>query len=71
MAPAAYVVEDGLIFHQWEGRPWSSEGSMPQYRGMSGSGSSTGWVDEQVDGGGDRGRRFSEGKPGKGRTFEM
>ena len=21
MAPAAYVAEDGLVWHQWEGRP--------------------------------------------------
>jgi hypothetical protein len=44
-------------------------GSMAQYRGMSGPGSRSGWVGEQGEGGGDRG--FSEGKPGKGTTFEM
>jgi hypothetical protein len=42
---------------------------MSQYRGMLGPGSRSGWVGEQGDGGGDRG--FSEGKPGKGITFEM
>jgi hypothetical protein len=38
---------------------------MPQYRGMPGPGSVSGWVGEQED------RRFSEGKPGKGIAFEM
>jgi hypothetical protein len=42
---------------------------MPQYRGMPGPGSRSGWVGEQGEGGGDRG--FSEGKLGKGITFEM
>jgi hypothetical protein len=23
MTPAAYVIEDGLIWHQWEGRPFT------------------------------------------------
>jgi hypothetical protein len=38
---------------------------------MSGPGSRSGWVGEQGDGGGDRGRRFSEVKPGKEIAFEM
>ena len=42
---------------------------MPQYRGMPGSGSGSGWVWEQVEGREDR--RFSEGKLGKEITFEM
>jgi hypothetical protein len=42
---------------------------MPQYRGMPGSGSGSGWVGEQGQGRVDRG--FSEGKLGKGITFEM
>ena len=67
MALAIFVAEDGLVGHQWEERPLSCEGSMPQYRGMPGPGSGSGWVGEQ--GKGDRG--FSEGKPGKGITFEM
>ena len=50
-------------------RPWCYEGSMPQYRGMSGPGSRSEWVGEQGEGGGDRG--FSERKPGKGIAFEM
>ena len=69
MAPAIYVVEDSLVSHQWEERPLSCEGSMPQCRGMPGSGSGSGWVGEQGKEGRDRG--FSEGKPGKGTTFEM
>lgn len=36
MASAAHVAEDGLVGHQWEEKPWSCEGSMPQGRGMSG-----------------------------------
>jgi hypothetical protein len=42
---------------------------MPQYREISGPGSRTGWVGEQGEGIRDRG--FSEGKSGKGITFEM
>jgi hypothetical protein len=42
---------------------------MPQCRGMLGPGSSSGSVGEQGKGRGDR--AFSEGKPGKGITFEM
>ena len=36
MAPATYVAEDDLIWHQWEGKPLVLEGSMPQCRGMLG-----------------------------------
>jgi hypothetical protein len=36
---------------------------------MPDPGSWSGWVGEQGEWGGDR--RFSEGKPGKGITFEM
>jgi hypothetical protein len=49
--------------------PWSCEGSMPQYRGMPGPGSGSGWAGEQGEGGGDRG--VLEGKLGKGIIFEM
>jgi hypothetical protein len=38
---------------------------------MPGIGSRSGWVGEQGEWGGDRGRVFSEGKPGKGITLEM
>jgi hypothetical protein len=64
MALAAYVAEDGLVGHQWEERPRSCEGSMPQCRGMPGPGNRSGWVGEQGDGGKNRG--FSEEKLGKG-----
>ena len=42
---------------------------MPQYRGLPGPGSVSGWVGKQGEEGRDRG--FSEGKLGKGITFEM
>jgi hypothetical protein len=42
---------------------------MPQYRGMPGPGSGSGWAGEQGEGGENRG--FLEGKLGKGITFEM
>ena len=42
---------------------------MPQYRGMPGPRSMSGWVGEQEGGGKHRG--FSEGKQGKRTTFEM
>jgi hypothetical protein len=42
---------------------------MPQYRAMPGPGSRSRWVGKQGEEGGDRG--FSEGKLGKGITFEM
>jgi hypothetical protein len=42
---------------------------MPQYKGMLGPRSRSGWVGEQGDGGENRG--FSEGKLGKWITFEM
>jgi hypothetical protein len=42
---------------------------MPQYRGMSGPGSRSGWVGEQGERKGFRG--FPEGGTGKGITFEM
>jgi hypothetical protein len=42
---------------------------MPQYRRIPGPGSGSGWVGDQGEQGEDRG--FSEGKLGKGITFEM
>jgi hypothetical protein len=42
---------------------------MTQCRLMPGPGSWSGWVGKQEEAGWDRG--FSEGKPGKGITFEM
>jgi hypothetical protein len=41
---------------------------MPQYKGMLGPGSGNGWVGEQGE---EEDRGFSEGKLGKGITFEM
>jgi hypothetical protein len=69
MAPGAYVAEDGLVSHQWEERPCSCEGSMPQYSREPGPERGSGWVGEQGVEEGDKG--FSEGKQGKGITFEM
>jgi hypothetical protein len=68
MAPATYVAEDGLVYHQWE-EPWSCEGSMPQCRGMPGPGSRSGWAGEQGEWGGDG--SFQRERPGKAITFEM
>jgi hypothetical protein len=48
---AAHVAEDVLVGHQWEERPL--EDHMPQYRGMPGPGSWSGWVGEQ-----NRGRKW-------------
>jgi hypothetical protein len=47
MAPVAYVAKDGLVGHQWRRGPWSSEGSMPQFREMPGQGSRNGWVGQR------------------------
>jgi hypothetical protein len=49
--------------------PWSSEGSILQYKRMPGPGSWSGWVQEQGQGGENSG--FLEGKLGKEITFEM
>jgi hypothetical protein len=67
MAPAPYVVEDGLDSYQWEER--SCECSMPQCRGRLEPGSRNGWASEQREGEVDIG--FSEGKPEMAITFEM
>jgi hypothetical protein len=48
---AAYVAEDGLVSHQWE----ESEDHMPQYKGMPGPGSGSGWFGKQGGVGGDIG----------------
>jgi hypothetical protein len=69
MALAAYIAEDGLDSHQCEERPLVLWRLYAQYRGMRGPESKDGWVGEQGEGGRDRG--FSEGKLGKGITFEM
>jgi hypothetical protein len=46
-----------------------AEDSMPKYRGMPGSGSGSGWVGEQCEGGGYR--EFSERKLGKEIAFDV
>jgi hypothetical protein len=51
--------------------PWSCEGYMPQYRGMPGLGTGVGGLVSMGRGEEDRRREFSEGKSGKGITFEM
>jgi hypothetical protein len=63
MAPATYVVEGGLVGHQWRGE------ALLLCREMPGQGSKSGWVGEQGEQEWDR--EFSEGKPGKGITFEI
>jgi hypothetical protein len=49
--------------------PWSCEGSMPQYRGMPRMGMGVGGLGSRGKGEGIG--DFSEGKLGKGITFEM
>jgi hypothetical protein len=71
MTPAAYVAEDALVSHQGRRDRWSCEGSMPPCKGLPVPGSRSGWVGDQEEGGGNRWRGFSWGKPGKGIAFEM
>jgi hypothetical protein len=66
---AAYVAEDGLVGHQWEERPLVCKDYMPQYRGMPGPGSGSGWVGSRAGRGEYRG--LSERKPRKGIALEM
>jgi hypothetical protein len=44
---AAYVEEGGLDGHNGRRGPWSYEDYMPQYRGMPGPGTRSGWVGEK------------------------
>jgi hypothetical protein len=62
--------EEGLVGHQWED-PWSWKGSLPQYRGMPGPASRSGWVGEQGEAEGGEDRGFSEKKLGIGIALEM
>jgi hypothetical protein len=48
MSLAAYVSEDGLVSHQWKERPIGLANFMPQYRGMPGPRSGSGWVRKLV-----------------------
>jgi hypothetical protein len=41
---AAYISEDGLVSHQWKERPIGRANFIPQYRGMPGPRSGSGWV---------------------------
>jgi hypothetical protein len=51
MSLAAYVAGDGLVGHHWEERPLLyCKLYMPQYRGMPGPRSGSGWVGEQGGG---------------------
>jgi hypothetical protein len=43
----AYVPEDGLVILNGRRGPWYCEDHMPQYRGMPGPWSGSGWVGEQ------------------------
>jgi hypothetical protein len=47
---AAYIAEDGLIGHHWEGPSWYCKLYIPQYRGTPGPRSGSGWVGEQGKG---------------------
>jgi hypothetical protein len=53
MAPAVYVAESDI---NWRRGPWFCEGSMLQCGGMQGPRSRNGWVGEQGEEGGDKGR---------------
>jgi hypothetical protein len=65
MALATNVAEDGQASHQWEERPLVLCPSIGEGQGCEWE-----WVGgEQGEGGGNRG--FSQGKIGKGITFEM
>ena len=70
MAPAASVAENSLVRHQWEDRPFLGPEkvlclSIGECQGQEGGGCR---LESSWRGGGDRG--FSEGKLGKGITFE-
>jgi hypothetical protein len=71
MALAPYVAEDGLVSHQWKDR--ESLGPVKvlclSIRECQGQEAEVSELVSRGRVGGDRG--FSEGKPGKGITFEM
>jgi hypothetical protein len=58
-----------MAFSDISGRRGPCEGSMPQWRGMAGQRSRSGWVGEQGEWGWDRG--FSKEKRGKSIIFKM
>jgi hypothetical protein len=43
---AAYVSKDDLVSHHWKEAHWTCKLYMPQYRGMPGPKSGSGWVGE-------------------------
>jgi hypothetical protein len=45
---AAYVSEDSLVGYQWREAHWLCKLYLPQYRGMPGPRSGSGWVGEDV-----------------------
>ena len=63
--------EEALSGINGRGSPWSCEGLMPQCRGMLGQWGWSGWVGTYSHRIRVRDRGFSEGKLGKGITFEM
>jgi hypothetical protein len=78
MVPAAYIAEDGLIWHQWEGKPlvlWSltTQFRVGECQGSDGEVGGCGWWGalslKQGEWRWDT--RFAEGKVGKGITFKM
>jgi hypothetical protein len=69
MALAAYVAENGLEIINGRRDPWSSEGSMSQYKGMPRPRSGVSKLGSRV--GGRRDRGILEGKLGNGITFQM
>ena len=73
VAPAAYVTEDDLIWHQWEGRTlvlWMLDA--PAYGNARALRQEWvgGWGSTLIEAG-ERGWGFAEGKLEKGITFEM
>ena len=51
MSLVAYAAEDVLSAINGRRTPWFCEDHMPQYRGIAGLGSRSGWVGEQGGGG--------------------
>jgi hypothetical protein len=67
---AAYVAEDGLFSHHWEERPLGIANFIcPSTGECQGQEAGVGGLGSRGRSEGDRG--FSEGKLGKGITFEM
>jgi hypothetical protein len=70
MAPAAYVAEDGLVGHQWEGKPLVGCPSVGEFE--DGKAGVRGWVGKTLIEAGEVGGIGNlGGGRGKGITFEM